>query len=80
MHALVKKNENAQRHSQNSCQDIQKELQHLIDPWPSCDAYSQVATRGTRKRLKGCSLKTQKFAFQSKKKEEKETQSSKYTY
>jgi hypothetical protein len=72
MHALMKKNENAERYSQNSCQDIQRKLQHLIDPWPSRDAYSQVCTR-TRKRLNGCSLKTQKFglSIQEKKEERK---------
>ena len=38
---------------------------------PSRDAYSQVGTRCTWKRLKGRSLKTQKFTFQSKKKRRK---------
>jgi len=42
MHALVKKNKNAERYSQNSCQDIQKEFQHFVDPWPFRDADSQV--------------------------------------
>ena len=49
------------------------------DPWPSRDAYSQVGTRCTWKRLKGRSLKTQKFAFQSKKKRRKENKRGKYT-
>jgi hypothetical protein len=49
------------------------------DPWPSRDAYSQVGTRCTWKRLKGRSLKTQKFPSNPRKKEEKENKRSKYT-
>jgi hypothetical protein len=44
MHALVKKNENAERYSQNSCEDVQKELQHFVDPWPFRDADSGVGS------------------------------------
>jgi hypothetical protein len=33
----VKKNQNAERYSQDSCQDVQKELQRFIDPWPVRD-------------------------------------------
>jgi hypothetical protein len=71
MHALVKKNENAERYSQNSCQHRQKELQHLMIHGRLASAYSQVGARCTWKRLKGRSLKTQKFTFQSKKKKKK---------
>jgi hypothetical protein len=49
MHALVKKNENAERYSQNSCEDVQKELQYFVDPRPFRDADSGVGTRCTRK-------------------------------
>jgi hypothetical protein len=70
MHALVKKNKNAERYSQNSCQDIQKEFQHFVDPRPLRDADSQV-TRCTRKRLKGCSLKLRNLTYNPGKKKKK---------
>jgi hypothetical protein len=71
MHALLKKNKNAERYSQNSCQDIQKEFQHFVDPWPLRDADSQV-TRCTQEEAERMFAKTPKSNLQSRKKEEKE--------
>jgi hypothetical protein len=67
MHALVKKNENAERYSQNSCKDVRKNFNILLIHGRFAKLTPESA-RAAPGRVKGMFAQTPKFNLQSRKK------------